>query len=345
MRSKGIQVKLEKAEKMRRLLSKGDLIRRDLKIRKDKGFIYIPIKKSSESLASYNIIESNFEKIEKKPKSYRDIIQIPDGIKQGLPTSYDIIGDIALIKLQENLLGYKKEIGDSLIKVNKNIKTVCLIKPVKGEFRTRNIEIIAGENRTKTIHKEYGLKFNIDISKAYFSPRLASERKRVADLVKPGEIIVDMFAGVAPFSIIIAKYAQPNIIYAFDKNKIAADCALKNIKMNNFLDKIEVINTDAKKVNEVFSKKRIKANRIIMNLPFSAHLFFKYALKIADDFCVIHYYDILTEDKIGVRIEELTRIAEYNKISLPKFNIKKIKTYTPREFYIGIDITAKRMPM
>ena len=63
MRSKGIQVKLEKAEKMRRFLSKGDLIRRDLRIRKDKGFIYIPIKKSSESLTSYKIIESDFEKI------------------------------------------------------------------------------------------------------------------------------------------------------------------------------------------------------------------------------------------------------------------------------------------
>lgn len=345
MKSKGIPVKLEQAEEIREFLSKKDLIRRDLKIKKDEEFIYIPIKKISEKLKAYKVIETDFEKIEKKPKTYREIIQIPDRIKQELPTSYDIIGDIALIKLQKDLDNYKTEIGDALLKTNKNIKTVCLTKPVKGELRTRDIEIIAGENRTTTIHKEYSLKFEIDISKAYFSPRLATERKRVADLVKPGETIVDMFAGVAPFSIVIAKYAKPKIVYALDKNKTAVDYALKNIKMNNVLDKIEIIHADAEKVGKIFNKKGIKANRIIMNLPFSAHLFFKYALKIIGNSCIIYYYDILAEDKIELRIEKLKKIAEQNKISLVDFNIKKIKTYAPREFYIGIDITAKRMPM
>ncbi len=345
MKSKGIPVKLEQAEEIREFLSKKDLIRRDLKIKRDKEFVYIPIKKISEKLNSYKLIETDFEKIEKKPKTYREIIQTPDRIKQELPTSYDIIGDIALIKLQKDLDNYKKEIGDALLKTNKNIKTVCLTKPVKGELRTRDMEIIAGENRTKTIHKEYGLKFEIDIGKAYFSPRLASERKRVADLVKPGETIVDMFAGVAPFSIVIAKYAQPKIVYALDKNKIAVNYALKNIKMNNVLDKIEIMHADAEKVGKIFNKKGVKANRVIMNLPFSAYLFFKYALKIIDTSCVMHYYDILKEDIINLRVKELKKIAEQNKISLTDFNIKKIKTYAPREFYIGIDITAKRMPM
>ena len=59
------------------------------------------------------------------------------------------------------------------------------------------------------------------LKETYFSPRLANERKRITSLVKPGETVVDMFAGVAPFSIMIAKYANPKIIYAIDKNKDA----------------------------------------------------------------------------------------------------------------------------
>ena len=265
MIAKGISVKLTQAEKTRKHLSKKNLLREDLKIKKDNEFIYIPVEKITQELNSYKVIESEFEIIKTEPKSYKEIVPIPDELKHELPTSYDIIGDIILIKLQKNLLGYKEKIGESLLKTNKNPKTVCLIKPVKGELRVRDLEVIAGKKCTKTLHKEYGLKFEVDVSKTYFSPRLATERKRIADLVKPDEIVVDMFTGVAPFSIMIAKYAHPKIIYALDKNKDAVEYARQNIKGNNLLDKIEVIHTDAKKIHNILNQKGVKANRIIMN--------------------------------------------------------------------------------
>ena len=342
MKAKGLQVKPEQAEKIRKYLSKKNILRKDLKIRRNDDFVYLPIEKVPKELDSNKIIEEDFEEIKKKPKSYKEIISIPNKLKHKLPISYDIIGDIILIKLQEELLEYKEKIGESLLQTNKNIKTVCLTKPVKGELRIRDLEIIAGEKSTKTLHKEYGLSFEVDVSKIYFSSRLSTERKRVADLVKPNEIIVDMFAGVAPFSIMIAKYAHPRIIFALDKNKDAVVYAQKNIKRNNVLDKIEIIHADAKKVKNILNKKGVKANRIIMNLPFSAFLFFEYALEIIANQCILHYYDITKEKKIEERIKELNKIAEENKISLTNFDIRKIKSYAPREFYIGIDITAKK---
>jgi len=204
----GVQVGLRQAEKARKYLSENNLLRKDLKVNKDKLFIYFPVKGTSNISNSYKIIEKEFEISEKKPKSYKEIISLSDNLKQDLPTSYDIIGDIILIKLPENLIKYKEEIGKSLLKINKNIKTVCLIQPVTGELRTRDVKVIAGEKRTKTTHKEYGLTFNVDVEKTYFSPRLATERKRVVSLIKPDEMVVDMFAGVAPFSIMIAKYSS-----------------------------------------------------------------------------------------------------------------------------------------
>ena len=342
MKTKAIVVKPEQTEKMRIYLSKENLIRTDLKIKRKEGLIYIPLKEVNSKLKSHKIIDMDFEKNKRKPKSLQEVISIPKKLKKELPTSYDTIGNIILLKLKNDLLSYKEEIGKSLLTINKNIKTVCLIKPVEGEYRLRDIEIIAGENTTRTIHKEYGLKYEVDIKKTYFSPRLATERKRVADLVKPGEIIVDMFAGVAPFSITIAKYACPKIIYALDKNKFAIKYAKKNIKINNLLDKIEVIHCNAKNVKSILNGKEVNANRIIMNLPFSAHLYFKNSLEIADNYCFIHYYAILKEDKIKERIEILKKVAEEKRIILVKFDVRKIKTYAPREFYIGIDIKAKK---
>ena len=340
--AKGIKVRLKQAEKIRRELYEKNLLRTDLKICKNNNFIYIPIKKESKKLESYNIVKREFEKQKFKPKSYKDVLSIPNELRKKLPKSYDIIGDIILIKLPEELLNYQMEIGKSLLKTNKNIKTVCLTQPVSGELRTRNIEVAAGENRTETTHKENGVTFKLNVKRVYFSPRLAAERKRVSNQVKQNEIIVDMFAGIAPFSVIIAKYANPKRIYTIDKNEYAVKYAKENIKKNKVLDKIELIQADAINIKHILKNEGVKADRIIMNLPFSSYQFFPYALKIIANTCIIHYYDILKEEKIKERVDELKIIAEKNGITLIKLDIKKIKTYAPHEFYIGIDITAKK---
>ena len=337
--STAIRIHLHEAETTRKYLSEKKLLRNDLKIIKDSEFIYFPVINIPKELNSYKIVKKEFEKRKTKPKTYKEIISIPGRIKNNLPTSYDVIGGIILIKISKDLAKYKKEIGKALLSSNKNIKTICLSEPVTGEFRTRNITVIAGEKRTTTVHKEYGLSFEVDVKNTYFSPRLATERKRVASLVKPDEVVVDMFAGVAPFSIMIAKYAHPKIIYAIDKNDDAVVFAKQNIKRNNVLDKIEFINADAKKIHKILKE---KADRIIMNLPFSAHMFFKDTLKITRKNSIIHYYDILEENKIQERINKLKKIAEENKTILTNLNVRKIKTYAPGEFYIGIDITATK---
>jgi tRNA (guanine37-N1)-methyltransferase len=278
----------------------------------------------------------------KKFKSYKGIMKIPENLKKYLPTSFDIIGNIALLKIKSDIIGYKREIAEALLKTHKNIKTICLVYPVSGELRTRKIEIIGGEKRTETIHKEYGLNFLVDIKKVYFSTRLANERKRITDQVKDDEIVIDMFTGVAPFPIMIAKYAKPKIIYAFDKNKDAIEYAKDNIRINNVLDKVELVCIDALKIPKYLKERKIKANRVIMNLPFQVFSFFPKALKIIENGGAIHYYGILEDNNIDKRINQLKYTAKKQGFSLVNLNIRKIKSYSPREFYIGIDITAKK---
>jgi tRNA (guanine37-N1)-methyltransferase len=277
-----------------------------------------------------------------KTKSYKEIVKIPPNLKKDLPTSFDVIGDILLIKLKDDIINYKKEIANALLKNHKNVKTVCLIHPVTGELRTRKIKIIAGKKITETIHKEYGLKFLVDIKKAYFSTRLANERKRITNQVQDNEIVVDMFTGVAPFPIMIAKYAKPKIIYAFDKNKNAIKYAKENIKINNVLDKVELVCADALNIPQYLKERDIKADRIIMNLPFSSFNFFSKALQIIKKEGVIHYYEMLTDENLEIQIKKLKEIAKNQQLNLVFNDIRKIKSYSPREFYIGIDITAKR---
>jgi tRNA (guanine37-N1)-methyltransferase len=308
---------------------------------KEGKYMYIPVRDVPNELTTYKIVTKSFDVKVVKPHCYKDLLTLPKKRMDELPTSFDTIGAIILIKLPKTLFSYRKQIGKALLDTHKNIQTVCLVDPVAGELRTRNISIIAGEHRTQTTHIEHGLSFDVDVQTTYFSPRLASERKRVSDLVKPGETIVDMFAGVAPFAIMIARYAKPKLVYAIDINPDAIKLAQQNVKRNHILETVEVIYTDARDARKVIP---VKADRIIMNLPFSAYMFFSVALSIAASKCILHYYDILKEEDIEGRISLLKKIASEHDYILADISIHKIKTYAPREFYIGLDITATKMP-
>lgn len=338
-KTKAIRVPLSQAEPVRRQLRDRNLLRDDVKIAKGKTDIYFPLKDSAESLPPYPITSKSFEIRTKKPKSFKDILLLPKKHMENLPTSYDIVGGIILIKLPKTLLKYQDKIGKALLQTHANIHTVCVIGPVRGELRTRTVSIVAGKKQTQTTHKEYGLTFDVDVATTYFSPRLASERKRIAGLVKTGEIIVDLFTGVAPFAITIARYAQPKIVYAIDKNPQAIRLAEQNVKQNHVLQTVEIIHADATDAPKLIPG---KADRIIMNLPFSAFEFFPVALSIAAETSRIHYYDIIREEDIDARISALKELAKGHGYGFTDVSIHKIKSYAPREFYIGVDITATK---
>lgn len=349
-KSYAIKVPIKYAQEIQQILKKNNLRNNNLKLKKNKNYLYYPIKEKNSKIFSNilsniedsRIIIEDFTKYDKKIKTYKENIIIPDNLKKYLPTSYDTIGSIVLIKLPAELLEYKKIIGESILKSKKNIKTVCLIKPITGELRTRDIEIISGLKQTKTIHKEFGIKLYVDIKNTYFSPRLANERKRIANLVKPNEIVVDMFTGVAPFAIMIAKYSKPKIIYAVDKNKKAIMFAKKNVNINKVVDKITLFNKDSKNISKILEKEKKSADRIIMNLPFSTQDFFTYALDIISAKCIIHYYTITKLNEVENNISKLKKITKIKNIIITNYTLHKIKSYSPREFYMGIDITVKK---
>ena len=111
-------------------------------------------------------------------------------------SAFDQIGDIIVIRIPEPLLSKKKIIGETLLEKVSTAKSVFYqSSDVEGDFRTRTLELVAGDNRTETEYKEFGCRFVVDVEKAFFSPRLSTERERIASLVQDGEIVINMFGG------------------------------------------------------------------------------------------------------------------------------------------------------
>lgn len=334
MKSLCVKVEKKQAEATRKKLLEMGVLNKKLMIKRN-DFIYIPLAINVD--LGFEIIEKDFEYKPGEETDYKKIVKIPEKLRQFLPTSFDIAGDIAIIKIGEELLPYKKAVGDALLKAQKKLKTVCVDGGVRNECRIRDLEVVAGEKRTETTHTEYGIKLMVDVSKVYFSPRLASEHYRVAKQVSKNETVTDMFTGVGGFAVMIAKHRKPKKVFAIDINEKAIQYLEENIKINKVKIIVPILG-DAKEV----IKNIEKADRIIMNLPHKSSQFFDDGLNCLKDKGVIHYYEIIEKDKIKNRISDLEKQGEKNNYKVEVVHLKTVKTYSPTEVMIVLDVKCER---
>jgi tRNA (guanine37-N1)-methyltransferase len=258
--------------------------------------------------------------------------------------SYDIIGDIAVIRIPETLEHKALEIAEAVMQDNAYVKTVLRqTGPVTGEFRLRRLGWLMGEKKTETTHKESGCLFKVDLEKCYFSPRLSFERMRVAKQVKAGEVVVNMFAGVGCFSILIAKYAKPLKVYSVDVNPDAIRYMDENIRLNKARYIIEAVEGDAK---EIITRKLLNvADRVLMPLPEKALEYLDYALMaLKPTGGMIHYYDFVHAGRGKDPIEEVKRkvsakLRDANVFFEYTFG-RIVRTVGPRWFQVVLDINV-----
>jgi tRNA (guanine37-N1)-methyltransferase len=254
------------------------------------------------------------------------------------PTSYDVVGDIAIIDVPPELEKKQKEIALTLLSLLKHIKVV--VKKVgihKGKFRLQKYNILAGERRKTTIHKESGVRLKIHIEKTYFSMRSGHERLRIAGIVKKNETVLVMFSGIAPFPLVIAKNAQPKSIVGIELNPHAHEFALENVKLNKCMDRVTLYNGDVRKIIPTLKQ---TFDRIAMPLPKDAELFLGDALKAARKGTVMHVYQFGREEEIEPMKKKIRQICKENDRRIRFKKVVKAGHYAPYVYRLCFDFSV-----
>ena len=256
--------------------------------------------------------------------------------------SYDILGDIAILRLTGTSRKHSQIIAEAIMSIHKNVKTVLAqTSPVRGDFRLRKLEYIAGENKAITLHKESGCLFSVNVGECYFSPRLFYERMRIAKQVEKGEVIVNMFAGVGCFSIIIAKHSNAEKVYSIDINPIAVQNMQENVRLNRVYGKVVPILGDAKDVIE--ERLCHVADRVLMPLPEKAFEYLSYALlALKKSGGWIHYYDFEHAKKnenpiVKVKLKVTEKLGSLDTAFEIPFG-RVVRTTGPNWYQIALDI-------
>jgi tRNA (guanine37-N1)-methyltransferase len=252
-----------------------------------------------------------------------------------LPSSYDIIGSILVFAdFPKELVKKEKTIGNALLALHKNVKTVCRkTKKFSGRYRTPKLKIMAGEKTKETIHKENNATMKLDIEKVYFSPRLSSERKRIWQMVKPKESVLVMFSGCGIYPIVISKNAFPKEIYSIEINPTAFKYQQENIKINK-AGNIKALKGDVRKVLPKINK---KFDRIIMPLPKGGGSFLDLALSKIKRKGTIHFYDFLAEDELDAAKEKISKACKKARKKCKILAIVKCGQFSPRKYRICVD--------
>jgi tRNA (guanine37-N1)-methyltransferase len=262
---------------------------------------------------------------------------LTDQESEELFSAFDQIGDIIVIRIPDSLLSKKKVIGETLLKEVSTAKSVLYqSSDVTGDFRTRSLELLAGEDKTETEYKEFGCRFFVDVEKVFFSPRLSTERERIADIIRDGETVINMFGGVGMFSILAAKNKKCTV-YNIDINPVASQLCEKNISLNKLAGEVISLNGDAAQI--VNDQLKEKGDRTLMLLPERSDEFLESAILATKNGGIIHYYSHIHADKK----QDAPKLSEehYLEVTTVKSEIlgsKIVRAVGPRYYQTVVDI-------
>ncbi len=321
-----VRVGREEGEPTRARLAELDLIADTYEIDVDGETLYIPVTDPEAAPDEFEIVSRVVPK--------RETQTMPADLL-GFDPSYERLGDVVLLDedSEERALEIAQAIVDSDLPaetvVNKQSK-------VKGETRIRDWEVLAGEG-TETVHREYGCEFALDLESVYFSPRLATERHRVAQQVDERDQAIDMFAGVGPFVIPFAKRGATAV--GVDINEVAIEYLRENARRNGVEDRVTAIAGDVREISHEYED---WASRLVMNLPHSADAFLDTAIDLAGDDCVLHYYDIQHEDAPFEPGETAIRVAAGSEYDVTVETRRLVRSYAPHEENVCLDVRLER---
>ena len=282
-----LRVEAERAEKVRLALETSGELDHNFRPIKEDAFVLWPVREGTTG----QIVLRAGKPSKDSGGDYRALLS--KEMARLAPRAFDVLGHVAIISLEDDFSEHIFEISAALLDKHKNIKTVAVDRGVSGEFRVRDLEFVAGEDNFVVVHKENNFFFELDISEVYFSPRLSLERSLVLDQARDNESVLDMFAGVGPFSVYLSRKASN--VTAIDANPRAKKWFFKNIERNKIeKDKVSFIEGRAEDIAPSLTD---KFDRIIMNHPTSSLNYLNISKDLLASKGIINFY--LITDKMN----------------------------------------------
>jgi tRNA (guanine37-N1)-methyltransferase len=348
-KASAIEVDKREAQSAIRLLDENELRLKHLKPKRDGEKVIVPCEKGKavEKLLKkkkFKWVSKLFEKQPQKVKSLKEALKEKLSSKEleQVITFYNVLGDIAVLEIPDSLKKKEKLIAKTLLESVPTLKTVVKKSGItQGKYRVHPVKVLAGKKNTIACYKESGCCFKVSLGKVFFSPRLGKERLRISKLIKKGEVVAALFAGVGPFPIVFAKNSKMAHAHAVELNPDAVKEMEENIRLNKVGGKITSIKGDVKKVVPALLKGL--CDRAVMPLPKSAETFLREAIQtIKPEGGVVHFYHFAEKETAFKQAVDFIKAAcKKEKRTCRILRKERVRDFSPKIMQVVVDFKVK----
>ncbi|MHA1730508.1 MAG: class I SAM-dependent methyltransferase [Promethearchaeota archaeon] len=269
---------------------------------------------------------------------------VPDDLLPHLPRGFQTLADVAILDLKAELLPWKHQVAEAYLGLLPYIKSVYLKGgPVTGPYREPSeFEHLAGAERDVIVHKENGVKFKFDFTKIMWSKGNIRERRHLASLVRPGETVVDMFAGIGYFSLMIAVHAEPRQVIAIEWNSTAFDYLQENVVLNKVEGVVKPMYGDCDWICGLLAREGLQADRIIMGIiPAPKEQLYSALGLVSPDGTVVHYEGLSENRDISGLLDDVREAVDEYGHEMELLDHRFVKSYGPRVEHAVLDVLVR----
>ncbi len=333
----GVKVRREDAEDARRRLTSAEVIDRRREIADEGAYAVIPVKeRPSEGLLAGIDVDLVVREFSDRPEredpvdEVRRVARIPDSLKDELPSKWELLGDVLVLRLPPSLIGLERAAAEAYADVLGAKSVLQDVGGIGGELRTPRVRRILGDD-TVTVHRENGVLFKLDVEKVMFSSGNIDERVRVSKLDCDGEVIVDMFAGIGYFSLPVAVHRDPKRVISCELNPVAFGYLVENIALNDVSDFVEPVEGDNRKLDGSSI-----ADRVFMGYVKTTHEYLDTAIRLLRSGGTIHYHETCPCELLpGRPLDRLKAAVKDGRVDI--IDLREVKSYSPGVSHVVVD--------
>lgn len=330
------------AEKARLLVWEDGILDKHHRILSDGGRTDIPLlarpaPQLSEELGGLGgevVDERDYEWRETFKDPLGDILaglDLPEAAKRILPARWEQLGRVLVLKMDPKLEPWKAEIAAAYAKVLQADTVLRDTGGIAGKYREPVTELLLG-TETETVHVENHIRYRLDAARLMFSSGNVDERIRMAHVCRPGEVVVDMFAGIGYFTLPMAVHSEPRKIIAHEINPLAFEYLRRNAAENGVSDVVEPV------LGNCLDAEEGVADRIVMGYVGTTHEYLPKAMRILRGKGIIHYHETCPNRLMPERpVERVAQAAEEAGKDAEIMFIRRVKSYSPGVEHVVVD--------
>jgi tRNA wybutosine-synthesizing protein 2 len=163
-----------------------------------------------------------------------------DRAADAMPRGYQRVGRVLLLRLPPELDPYGAFLAEAWCE-ELGVETVLAHRgPIQGELRRPRVERLGGGS-TETEVVEHGSRWRLDAARLMFAAGNRTERLRFARLVRPGERVADLFAGIGYFTVPAARACPEASFVSVEKNPVAYSYLEENVRRNRLEGRVRCV--------------------------------------------------------------------------------------------------------